>query len=498
MNVMRYLYGPLCMLIFTPKLCAQINSLFVNSQYAGVYAAQINPATAAQMKHKWVVSLAGLDAKIFNNYMSMNMPYHPYRLLFKNYPDSLRTSYNNPVWRWNWVQTNVNAETVSLHSFIKVSGPSAFVKYKNSTFGVLTELNVFADMKGMPTPLVDQFYQDLKRGHKLQDPSKDFLNNPQKIHLNIKQQSWVSIGLSYSHLWVFKRRKMLSAGITYKLLHARGGYQIQVDADELKEQADHKIKISSPGFVISTMMPRNNIFYPKGYGGIDIGVQLFNKKSETGRSNNSSRIHPDHLYKIGASILDIGNLVYTRTISTELQSRSEAIELPSVEDVMSWSPEKARDELMKAVAGFENVAPETFYGKTIKIGLPTRMVLHGDVQVNKHFYIDAVIQQNLRKRNGKNMNTFSYLTVSPRIENRSFTVGMPLSLDNNYSKLHIGFYARILWLYFGSRNIAALISPNRKQEADFFMGIQFGNLPGKLFKGKMPYMFMRKRGCAEF
>jgi hypothetical protein len=353
-------------------------------------------------------------------------------------------------------------------------------------------------MKGMPKPLVDQMYEDLKRGHKLQDPGMDFLNNPRKIHLNIKQQSWVSIGLSYAHLWTFKRRKMLSAGITYKFLHARGGYQIQVDADNLEEQPNHKIKISSPGFEIKTMMPRNNIFYPKGYGGIDLGVQYFNKKSETGRSNNSRNIHPDHLFKIGASILDIGNLVYTRTISTELKSQSQAVELPSIDDVMSWTPEKARDELMKAVSKFEDIEPETFYGKKIRIGLPTRLVLHGDMQINRHFYIDGVLQQNLRKRNGKNINTFSYLSLSPRWENRSLSFGLPISLDNNYSKLHVGFYTRLMFLYFGSRNIAAIVHPNGKQEADFFIGLQFGNLPGKLFKGKMPYMFMKKRGCAEF
>lgn len=497
MSIRRNILGAIS-LLFAQHLFGQINSVFVNSQYGGVYSAQINPAAAARMKHKWVVAIAGLDAKVFNNYMSVDMPYHPIRLLFRNYPDSLRTSLNNPVWRWNWVQTNGGAGTVSLHSFIKINGPSAFFKYKNHCFGLLTELNFFADMTGMPQPLADQLYDGLKKGQKLQDPSKAILSNNTKIRLNIKQQSWVSIGFSYSHLWTFKRRKTLSAGITYKLLHARGGSQIQINADELVEQSDNKIRISSPGFEIKSMMPRNNVFYPKGYGGIDLGVQFVNKKSETGRSNNSPRKHPDYLYKVGVSILDIGNLVYTRTITTELQSGKEPLILPSVDEIMSWTPEQSRDELMKAVAKTENLAPEMFYGKKMRIGLPTRLVLHGDIQINKYFYVDAVLQQNLRKRNGNNINTFSYLTVSPRIENRNFSAGLPLCLDNNYSKLHVGLYARVLWLYVGSRNIGALIQPNGKQEADIFLGIQFGNLPGKLFKGRMPYMFFKKRGCAEF
>ncbi len=498
MNSIVKLYGPTFIIILSSNLHAQVSTVFVNSPYAGVYAARINPATAVQMKQKWVFAPGEFDAKIYNNYLSTSMPYHPYRLLFNNYPDSLRTKYNNPVWRWNWLQTSSGTKTVSMHSFIKISGPSAFIKYRNHSIGVMTEMNFFADLKGVPKQLVDEFYDDLKRGHKLSNPEINSLNNSQKIHLNIKQQSWTAIGLSYSHLWKFKRRKMISAGVTYKLLHANGGYQIQVDADNMEEQSDKKIKISSPGFEIKTMLPRKNIFYPKGYGGIDLGVQYFNKKSETGRRNNSRKIHPDYLFKIGASILDIGNLVYTRTITTTLKSESQSVEFPSVEELMTWSPDKIKDKMLETFSEFKDIAPETVYGKKTKIGLPTRFVLHGDMQFTKLLYLDFILEQNLRKRDGKNINTFSYLTVSPRVEKRNFTVGLPITMDNNYRNLSVGFYARLLFLYFGSRNFIALIQPNGKQSADFFIGIQFGNIPGSLLKVKTPYMFMKKKGCAEF
>jgi len=499
MTTRHTIFGSLLIMIcLISKLNAQVNSVFVSSPYAGVYGARINPATGAQMKQKWVVSLGEFDAKLQNNYMSISMPYHPYRLLLKNYPDSLTTDYNNPVWRWNWLQTNKNNQTISLHSFIKIAGPSALLKYKNHCFGLLTEVNFFADLRGIPKPLVDKFYEDLQRGHKLSNPDASYLNNSQKIHLNIKQQSWASIGFNYSYLWKFKRRKMISAGITYKLLHAMGGYQIQVDADELKEQTDRSIKISSPGFEIKTLLARHNKFYPKGYGGIDLGVQYFNKKSETGRRANSAKKHPDYLFKIGASILDIGNLVYSRTITTQLKSESESVEFPSVEEIMNWSPDKIKDKLMETFQKFKDIAPETIYGKTTRIGLPTRLVLHGDMQMNKFFYMDFILQQNLRRRNGKNINTLSYLTVSPRIEKRNYTLSLPLTLDNNYRNLSVGFYARLMFFYFGSRNILSLIHPNGKQSADIFVGIQFGNIPGSLLKMKTPYMFFKKKRCAQF
>lgn len=490
-------YGLLSCMYIAQNIHAQTAGLLVNSPYSGVYATQLNPATSSNMKYKWVVSLGSIDTKISNDYMSINMPYHPIRILFGNYPDSLKTTYNNPLWRWTWLQTNARRETVSLHSLVRINGPSALYKYKNHSFGLLTEVNFFADMNGMPRKLADQIYRGLKHGKKLQDKPEN-LEDIQNLHLSIKQQAWVALGFNYSYQWVFKRRKKLSAGITYKLLHARGGSQIQIDAGGFTEQDDKSISISSPGIEIKTMMPRNNIFYPRGYGGIDLGLLFQNKKSETGRHNNSKNLHPDYLYELGLSVLDIGNLVYTRTITTELQSRNQSITLPSVDEIMSWTPEKAKEELMKAVSEIDNLVPETFYGKKIRIGLPTRLVLHGNIQLRKHLFIDGILQQNLRRRDGNNINTYSYLSLSPRFENKRFTFGLPLSLDNNYRKPNIGFYMRVVWLYFGSRNIASIISPNGKQDADFFMGIQFGNIPGKAFKGKSPYMFFRKRNCAEF
>ncbi len=493
-----YRYSIISLLFFSQQTTAQTASWWVNSPYGGIYSTQSNPAGSSFTKYKWVVSPGGIDTKISNDYMSLNMPYHPIRLLFGNYPDSLRTSYNNPLWRWNWVETKSRRETVSLHSFIKFTGPSALYKYKNHSFGLITEVNIFADMNGIPTTLADHIYDELKKGKKLEGPPPLPVEDMLKVRLNIKQQSWVSLGFNYSYLWVFKRRKVLSTGITYKLLHSRGGSQIQLEAGGFKEQSDKTISVSSPGIEIKTMMPRNKIFYPKGFGGIDLGVMFQNKKSETGRSNNSHHLHPDYLYQLGLSILDIGNLVYTRTITTEMQSKTQSLTLPSVDEIMTWTPEKAREEMMKVFAGLDTEGPETFYGKKIRIGLPTRLVLNGNIQVYKNFYVDGVLQQNLRKRNGDNINTVSYLSISPRLENKWWTLGLPFSLDNNYRQPNLGLYMRIVWLYIGSRNIVSIISPNGKQNADFFFGIQFGNLPGKSFKGKSRYMFMRKRGCAEF
>ena len=495
-HIMRY--GVTLSLLLPVFTSAQVSSFFVNSRYGGTYAARVNPATSAQMQHKWVVSPGGFDFSIFNNYLSMSMPYHPYRLALKNYPDSLTTRYDNPLWRWNWVQTSKSDQNISLHGFIRINGPSALVKLGSHSFGLLSEVNFYADLKGIPKPLADAFYEDLRRGHKLRRQDSNFLNNGQQIHLNIKQQGWAAIGFHYAYLWKFKRRKMISAGITYKLLHGMGGSQIQVDAGNIEEQPDRSIRISSPGFEIKTLMPRKNLFYPKGFGGIDLGVQFLNKKSETGKHNNSKYIHPEYMYRIGLSLLDIGRLVYTRTITTFLKSESEAMKMPSIEEVLTWSPDKIKDELTKNFANLRDVEPQTVYGKTTRIGLPTRLVLHGDMQVTKMFYLDFLLQQNLRRVSSRHIHTLSFLSVTPRFEKRNWTVGFPISLDNNYRQFRMGFYARWMYLYFGSRHIAAVVHPNGKQGADLFIGIQFGNLPGKFLKIKTPYLFLKKRRCAEF
>lgn len=498
MDNMRLLYGFICLVLVIDQLNAQTSGVFANSSYGGVYSTQMNPANSSQMRHKWIVSLGSIDARINNDYMSMNMPYHPIRLLFGNYPDSLRSVNNNPLWRWTWFQNSSKRETVSLHGFFKINGPSAIFKYKQHSFGLLTELNVFADMRGLPKFIVDQMHDELKRGHKLQDDQSLQLDDFQNVVLNIKQQTWTSIGFNYSYLWTFKRRETLSAGITYKLLHSMGGSQIAIDAGGFTQEKNNTLSFKSPGISYTNMLPRKNTFYPKGMGGLDMGLVFEKKKSETGRWNNSKKMHPDYLYRLGVSVLDMGNLVYTRTIKTELPSSSQTLTLPSVDELINWEPEKAKEELLKVFSQLDEVRPETTYGQKIRIGLPTRLLIHGNIQINKYFYVDGVLQQNLRKRSGKNINTLSYLSLSPRLENKWFTVGLPLSLENNYRQPNVGLFVRVVWLYFGSKNIAAIIHPNGKQNADFFLGIQFGNIPGKSFKRKSPYMFFRKRKCAQF
>src|SRR5690606_27578727 len=141
-----------------------------------------------------------------------------------------------------------------------IAGPSAVFKYKNHSFGFLTEINVFADVLGVPKKLVDRMHNELTSGQKLQVDQpvnhKDILN----VRLNIKQQAWMSIGFNYSYIWAFKRRKSLSVGVTYKLLHSMGGSHIQLDAGGFKEENKHSISFKSPGISYTNMMPRKNRF----------------------------------------------------------------------------------------------------------------------------------------------------------------------------------------------------------------------------------------------
>lgn len=498
MNQSGHLYGMAFLALWAHTLHAQVYTGFGGSPYAGAYAVRTNPAGAAGMKYKWVVSLGELDAKVHNNYLSTQMPYHPYRLVANNYPDSLRTEYKNPVWKWNWLSLNRNSNTVNLYSFFRVAGPSAFVNVGPHGFGISTEVSLFAYLSGMPAKMANQLMDNLINKRSQTMDTGNFLTGNGQFALNIKQQAWASIGFTYAYQWKINRHQQLTSGITYKLLHGLGGFNLQLEAADVVEIKDQRLRINVPSFQVQSLMPRNNVFYPKGYGGIDLGVQFQESKLATRRKNQASKLHPDYVYKLGLAILDIGNLVYTRTMTTWMKPDKSAIEFPSAKDLIGMSPDVIRDRLNESLQAAKNIAPETVYGKKVKIGLPTRLVLQGDLQIYKRFNIDLLMSQNLRRKLSTNIHTVSFLAISPRLERRHYTLSVPLTLDNDYHNLTLGLYVRVWYLYFGTRNLNALLNPHNKFSADAFMGVQFGNIIGRFLDKKGSYMFFRKNKCSEF
>ena len=99
----------------------------------------------------------------------------------------------------------------------------------------------------------------------------------------------------------------------------------------------------------------------------------------------------------------------------------------------------------------------------------------------------------------------SYLMVSPRWEYRFFEFSLPLALEYDYRSLRMGTSLRFGPLYLGTNSLMNFINTQNVKDADFFIGIAFGNLEafsfGKQARKKISHLLKgksRKTSCFNF
>ncbi len=442
-----------------------------NGQYAGVHAAKINPALTAFSNYRWHVNVIGVWGNVNNNYLSLRLPYSAYRFINNSMPAQYKTDAGNPRWDSSYLREHMNGRPKHAAAGAMLYAPSFTIRFKNNWhIGLLTDATGLARISGVGENLAHALYKELDTA---KNAFSEFNVQPgakNTIHrMAFSANAWATAGINVSKDIPLEWKQHLLLGITLKKAWGFGGAYFnsgQMIVNNVRSD--------------SVTLNRTNIHYA-GYSGlgrgmgVDLGVGYVYHKPEYRQPGGYSKRHTLYMFKFGFSLLDIGSIKYKNADVTSITNNR----------VTGWNTVNGNNNFNTVSPGIglidtvlSAMGSVRHSTQDIRIGLPTRMALSADYQLMPDIYINTQVVQSLRGRYSKHARHQSYIMVAPRWESDFFEVSIPMYLEYDYRAFRMGAAFRAGPLYIGSNSVMSMLYTRRLRDADFFIGIAFGDLPG--------------------
>lgn len=441
-----------------------------NGHYSGIHAAKINPALTAYSAYNWHVNIIGAWGNVNNNYLSLHVPYSPYRVLYNRVPARYQTENGNPDFDTSWLHEHLNTLHKHAAAGAMIYGPSFTVKIKRFHIGLVTEATGLARISGMSESLAHAFYKELDTAR---GAFRYFMwdkNNNVKIHrTTLSANAWMSAGANISYSIPMKWKQELLVGATLKKVWGFGGGYFRHD-----NMVIHRVNQDS------ITLDHTQIHYAE-YGnngrgsGADIGVAWVYHRPEYRQAGGYQDKHTLYQYKFGLSLLDIGRIRYRDAYRASIVNNNP----------IGWNIRNEQDKFQNQNADaalFDNVLSElpgmTQSNGTEYIGLPTRLAATADYQIKPHWFLNTTVVQSLRSRYGRHARHQSYAMVAPRYESDFLEFSLPVFLEYDYRSLRAGASVRLGPLYFGTNSLLTMVRARGMRDVDFYIGITLSDIPG--------------------
>lgn len=443
--------------------------------YGPVHSYHVNPSLNAYSSFKWQVNLAGLWANVNNNYLTLRLPYSAYRLP-KNVPAQYLSESGNPLFDKNWLTENLNGRPKHVSIASDIYGPSASVKIKSWSVGLITKASAGARVSAMPESLAHAFYKELDSASgaytRFVSYEQGGFNTINRFTVN--GTSNISAGLNLSRSIDMQYNRKLLVGVTVKKVWGLQGFHLHNDGMAVRAVSQDSLVFDPSRLLLVTYGDQVG----KGWG-TDIGVTYVFNKKDYKRHGEYSKNQTRYFCKLGLSVMDIGKIRYSNARFDEV-----AITQPTGVNLDGYSHgvpnngdyQDIADSFMQQFASYRS------YTGDFNVGLPTRMVATADFQVRKKIFVGGVITQSLRGRHSQHARYQSFVMVSPRWESRFFEFSLPVMLEYDYRAVRMGASARIGPLYVGTNSLASFLYTRGLRDADIFVGIAFGNLSDFTFR----------------
>ena len=176
--------------------------------------------------------------------------------------------------------------------------------------------------------------------------------------------------------------------------------------------------------------------------------------------------------RVGASILDIGGMKFTKgglsrdfTVNSNnlfnLQTFNSANSLAAADTIL--------DSLITYVSGWEGTEES---GNTFFMSLPTAISLQYDYHIWKWFYVNATGILNIQNRNNPHrVRIANQFSITPSFDHAWFGLHLPISM-NKYTGFKAGVAARLGPLTVGVTDFKTLFATGKVRGAEFYAGLR--------------------------
>ncbi|RYD78090.1 MAG: OmpA family protein [Sphingobacteriales bacterium] len=451
---------------FALQLHAQDIPGYNNSNYAGISGFHLNPASIADSRYKFDMNIIGGGIGFYNNYVGFRRKtvgqLRRGETLDK---DFLREGVNS-----NRISIN-NQNYAQLPSFMVTVSPKIALAFN---FRVRSLINM------------DRVNPELaKLGYNGFDVPSLFnlkLNNDE---FSLNAMAWGEYGVGYAQTLKSKGKHFLKAGGQAKIITGIGAAYFY--ARDLNYSWKNKDTLSlfqsqfgyghSDNFDINT----SNIGYKyvtKPSLGFDVGVVYeFRPKSEKymydldGETNLQRRDQDKYLFRIGASLLDIGRVKFTKSPNS---NDFDA-------DIRDWDVGQIKE--IKNIDDFNDTIRKRFGMKqsvgTFNMALPTAFSVQVDYNIYKNFYANftTLLSPRIITDESK-VHGLSYYRITPRWDHKWFGAFLPMSL-NGFGQFNLGTALRLGPLVLGSSNIGNLLVGKYVTGLDLHFAVKIPIMYGK-------------------
>jgi predicted nucleic acid-binding Zn-ribbon protein len=469
-----------------------------NSNFGGTSLVYLNPAFVPIGKNVGYIDILSRNVYFQNNFIN----------------------YNAPVGLSDWVYGNerVNANRFSQNwlPVLSLDGGSANfylhneLRFMSFLFPISTSLDRFFSFNmrqrtvmqavGMDEPLALMARYGINNSkanlfgsgmNQLEYGNKYSTSNGFKLHY----ENWQEFGFSLSGIIMDSDNKVITAGISPKLIRGMGvahfssenlefsienGDSVTFHKGQMQFAHSTESELLNPGLSFQDQNNRTT-----GFGlGLDMGLSIMKKRTARFKKEiNAMDIYCQyaHLYnwKFGMSLMDLG---FTNH-SSNIQYRSTDFSSPKGYAVRHqmlnhFGPNNNRDGFDELNQHFFDVLDESTPQSAFTSYLPAALAIQYDQYVGKKYYVGVNAQKGLKSNSSSGINANDFLAFIPRYESYLFEFALPITYSSLYTdKVNIGFYTKILTaFYIGSDNLGGLLNLSANSGftgASFYGGISF-------------------------
>jgi len=445
------------------------------SIYSGIYSTVVNPALMTGSKAYLDVNIAGATVFAENDWGFI--PRQDINIWGLLAGDTLTPRYGN--YKHNGVYryfSNRDKKFLSVAS--RITGPSVMLQSGNHAFGLSFSARSFTGGYNIPYEIPVLFYEGLSY-KALQDTVFDDYN------FNFTSSAWAEAALSWAHDFKRMYKSKLTFGATAKyLLVYEGIYAANKHAKYMvldKDTIDIYNYTSEFGLSLpldyESKSPEMTGPFFKGFGmGFDVGIVYTRLKSSVHPSFKPrlcSNPYEDYIYRIGVSLLDIGNIWMNKHAMKHNFNNVSAL-WPGL-DTLDFLG--INGNLREMSFKFYGDSSASLTGNKFSFGLPAAISVQLEIHPFESFYVSGLWMQALQFE-GKQLRRPSQIAVTPRYETDYLALHLTASvIEYRYARL--GAAIRLGPLTVGSERLGILLGLANLDGVDAYVSLKFGLNKGR-------------------
>ncbi len=406
------------------------------SNWANSQSMYLNPANIADSRTKFSIDLFALDLGMETNFSSVKM-------------SDLFGSINDEDGESQFQFGSDNKPSRLYGPVIDVRGPGATVSINDKhSVAFFTRVRFMAQVHDL-----DQTLFRTISGDGLSDVEKDGLKL--KIDaFNVTGHGWTEYGLGYGGVIYNQDNHFLKGGLNLRLLKGAAYFSILNEHMDISYAPGtdyvsiNNTSVQYASNMLGGISGVNDLTKSKGSGmGADLGL-VYEYRPE----NNSDFSQNKYLFRVSASVIDIGSIKYTNN-NAGIRFYNKTAGTPAYISGPEIESRITNVDSMIAYMEEQGFGMEDLGASGTKVSLPTALILSGDYNIWKNFYANLLFMGNLASRDKIGNSVYGRISLTPRYDTRIISVGLPLTYSMLSKSMQVGLGLRVSGFYLGSDNL---------------------------------------------